>query len=178
MKFSLATLLLLVLLAAVGCAALVNASDIWRQTMVTVSVALVSISTLIAVTDRSRAFGLGFAVAGWIYLLLAFAPVLGLRDDLLMDKAVAWLFKVVHQEEAPVQNVVESIVASTTGRYTFRSGAGPLRLWSVTTGNASNASVKFANFADIGHALWILVVACLGGAMTSLLARGSNKNNT
>ncbi len=72
MKFSLAALLLLILLVAVGCAALVDANDTWRQTTVTLALSVLLIATLAATVNRSRAFALGFAVAGWIYLLLAF----------------------------------------------------------------------------------------------------------
>ncbi len=78
MKFSLASLLFLVLIAALGCAALVNANDTWRQSMVTLVLSVLLIATLAATVNRSRAFALGFAVAGWIYLLLVFVPVIGL----------------------------------------------------------------------------------------------------
>ena len=69
MKFSLATLLLWILLAALGCAALVNSNDTWRQAMVTLALSVLLIATLAAAVNRSRVFALGFAVAGWIYLL-------------------------------------------------------------------------------------------------------------
>ena len=37
-------------------------------------------------------------------------------------------------------------------------------------GTGSQAdTVKFHNFADIGHSLWIFVVAILGGAVAGLL---------
>jgi len=30
------------------------------------------------------------------------------------------------------------------------------------------------DFIDIGHALWVLIAACLGGAVTGFLARKNN----
>ena len=100
-RFSLATLLLAVLFAAIGCAALVNANDLWRQTIVTATVAALVVATLAAVVrqGRSRVFALGFALTGWIYLVLVFVSAFGLRDDLLTDKAVTWLFATIHGEQ-------------------------------------------------------------------------------
>ena len=110
-RFSLATLLLLVLIAGIGCAALVNANDLWRQTMITATVTALVVATLAAVIcrARSRGFALGFALTGWIYLLLVFVSALGLRDDLLTDKAVIWLFATIHGEEPSQPKSLRSV---------------------------------------------------------------------
>ena len=170
MKFSLATLLLWILLAAVGCAALVNTNDTWRQAMVTLALSVLLIATLAAAVNRSRAFAFGFAVAGWIYLLLVFVPALGLRDDLLTDKGVRWLYTAIHDEEAPQHDDVQSIAFSPDGRRIVTgSRYNTVRIWSTTRAQIDTA--RFHDFAEIGHGLWVLIIACLGGAVASFLAR-------
>ncbi len=159
MKFSLASLLFLVLIAALGCAALVNANDTWRQSMVTLVLSVLLIATLAAAVNRSRAFALGFAVAGWIYLLLVFIPVVDLRDDLLTDKGVRWLYTAIHDEVAHESNQW-SVTSIPDGRTLATAFIKP-----------KTQTVQFKNFADIGHALWGLLVACLGGAVAGFLAR-------
>ena len=187
MKFSLATLLLLVLLAALGCAALVNANDTWRQSMVTLVLSVLLIATLAAAVNRSRAFALGFAVAGWIYLLLVFVPALGLRDDLLTDKGVRWLYTAIHDEVAHQSN--QWSVAFTPDGRTLAT-AGTVEVWNAQTGSLIRATRRynsvtsataqtdqFTDFTIIGHSLWVLIVACVGGAVASVLApKRTNKS--
>ncbi len=170
MKFSLATLLFLVLLAAVGCAALINANETWRQSMVTLAVSAVLIATLGAAVNRSRAFALGFAVAGWIYFVLVFVPACGLRGDLLTDQAVRWLFTTIHDEKVPDQGVFKNPLFSSG--YVRRIESLPDGSTWIPNFNAVNVKNATAPFTDIGHALWTLIVACLGGAVASLMARG------
>ncbi len=193
MKYSLATLLLLVLLAALGCAALVNANDTWRQSMVTLVLSVLLTATLAAVVNRSRAFALGFAVAGWIHLLLVFVPALGLRDDLLTDKGVRWLYTAIHDEVAHQSN--QWSVAFTPDGRTLATAiqSGTVGVWNAQTGSliratrsynsATSATAQtdqFTDFTVIGHALWALLVACVGGAVASVLApkRTNKSTNT
>ena len=175
MKFSLASLLFLVLIAALGCAALVNANDTWRQSMVTLVLSVLLITTLAAAVNRSRAFALGFAVAGWIYLVLAFVPIFDLRDDLVTDKAVRWLYTAIHDEEATEHNYIRSIVSFSPDGSRKVTGRlyNTVKIWNVPTG-AEVDTVNFHNFADIGHGLWVLIIACLGGAVAGFLDRKNN----
>ncbi len=176
MKFSLASLLFLVLIAALGCAALVNANDTWRQSMVTLVLSVLLIATLAAAVNRLRAFALGFAVAGWIYLLLTFVPALGLRNELLTDKGVRWLYTAIHNEEVPQHDDVQSIAFSPDGRRIVTgSRYNTVRIWSTT--RAQIDTIRFHDFAEIGHGLWVLIIACLGGAVASVLApKRTNKS--
>ncbi len=179
MKFSLAALLFMVLLAAIGCAALVNANDTWRQTIVTLALSVLLIATLTAAVHRSRAFAWGFAVAGWVYLLLAFVPVFDLRDDLLTDKALRWLFTAIHDEVA--QQSSQSSVAFTPNGQILIAGSqvSIVRLNSRSRAliKPKTQAVRVENFGHIGHALWVLIVACLGGAVAAFLARKSNRES-
>jgi hypothetical protein len=178
-KFSLATLLVLVLLAAIGCAALTSPNDLWRQAIVTATISALLIATLAAAADRSRRSATGFALAGWIYFGLAFAPALGLRHNLLSDRAVTWLCAAIHDEEVPQQDYPQRAVFSPDGRRLVTSDSRNYgtRIWDVTTGtarltvSAAAGQFDFIDFTDIGHGLWTLIVACLGGVLATLLGR-------
>ncbi len=71
-QFSLRTLLLFVTLFAIGCAALVNASSTWLQVVSTATLAILLISTIMAVFDHGqrRVFAGGFVICGIGYLAL------------------------------------------------------------------------------------------------------------
>ena len=98
-RFSLAALLAIVTMAAVGCAALVEATDVWRQATLTLTVLILLTAALVALVGRGqRGAAVGFALFGWSYLVLAFVSGLGLRDDLLTDKSITWLFEAIHQD--------------------------------------------------------------------------------
>jgi hypothetical protein len=73
LRFSLLTLLGVVLVAGIGSAALANPTDTWRQVVVTGTVVILLVAILFTVSKRpvSR-FALGFAVTGWLYLVLTF----------------------------------------------------------------------------------------------------------
>ena len=177
MRFSLATLFLAVLFAATGCAALVNANDLWRQTMVTATVTVLVIATLAAVIwqGQSRVFALGFAVTGWIYLVLVFVSVLGLRNDLLTEKAVISLYTAIHGEPAPQGQWAQTVALTSSGaRLRTASNNGLIRLWDVSNGQMVSVAgggqqVEFQDFADVSHSLWVIIVACLGGVVARTL---------
>lgn len=178
-RFSLATLFLAVLFAAIGCAALVNANELWRQTMVTATVTALVIATLAAVIwqGQSRVFALGFAVTGWIYLVLVFVSVFGLRNDLLTDKAVVSVYTAIHGEPTLQQQWVQTMAVSTSrARLRTASNNGIIGLLNLSNrrrvGAAGGAQqVEFQDFADISHSLWVIVVACLGGVVARTLSR-------
>ena len=175
MRFSLATLLLAVLIAAIGCAALVNANDLWRQTMVSVVVTMLVVATLAATVRRgqSRVFALGFAVTGWIYLVLVYVSVCGLRADLLTDKVVAVLFTTIHGDEASQQLSIQNVAFTSSGsRYLTSSNNGGIVIWNTSTGQpvTANGGRNVNNFADIGHTVWVVIVAWLGGVVAKVLA--------
>ena len=121
---------------------------------------------------------LGFTVTGWIYLVLVFVSAFGLRDDLLTDKAVTWLFATIHGEQASQQQWFQSVALSPDGtRLATPSYDATIKLfWDVRTGqavsaNAGGQKVDVKDFADIGHSLWVIIVACLGGVVAGILAR-------
>ena len=180
-RFSLTALLGLVSFAALGCAALANATDLWRECMVTLMLGLLLTATLAAIIWRGerRALATGFAVFGWAYMLLAFVSALGVRGDLLTDRLIARLYEVAQgsdQQQIEKNYIDEVITLSGAGRVIFGAGSN-LRVWDVTTGRpaAGNNVPSYENFADIGHSLWATVIACLGAMVASLLSAGQRR---
>lgn len=70
--FSLVSLLAVIAVAAIGCAALARPTEVWTSTAVTLCVALLFLALLkLVYCDRTRrAFWTGFVIFGWGYLLL------------------------------------------------------------------------------------------------------------
>ena len=90
-RFSIASLLVVVLFVAVGFAALEESSDLWESGVFTLTLAALLISILLAVhrTESRRAFWIGFALFGWIYLGLSLVP--SIESRLITTKAFAYL---------------------------------------------------------------------------------------
>ena len=165
LRFSLATLLLVVLFVAIGCAALVNATEIWRQAIVTLTIVVLVVATLAAtcIGGRTRPFVVGFSVAGWIYLVLVSVSALELRDDLLTDKAISLLFKTMHgdAESNVISFTGDSLMIDTPYSVTGLDTSG---MFGGTTPMVNNATqVNYFDFSGIGHALCTMIVAFVGG---------------
>ena len=82
-RFPIAGLMWAVVVAALGLAALRNASDIWAGAtfLVTCGVLCLALVGIVCRTNESRAWWVGFALFGWGYLALAFwSPELAADD--------------------------------------------------------------------------------------------------
>jgi di/tricarboxylate transporter len=88
-RFSIASLLVVVLFVAVGFAALREASDLWDSGVFTLTFAALLISILLSVhrTESRRAFWIGFALFGWTYLWFSLVP--SIESRLMTRKALA-----------------------------------------------------------------------------------------
>ena len=75
-RFNIASLLVVVLFVAVGFAGLREASEIWESGLFSLTLVVLLISILLAIhrTETRRAFWLGFAIFGWIYVALTLVP--------------------------------------------------------------------------------------------------------
>jgi hypothetical protein len=76
MRVSIAGILVWVALLGVGFAALRNPSLLWSNALFSVALGTLTLAVLAAVyrRGRRRAFWVGFATCGWVYLLLALGP--------------------------------------------------------------------------------------------------------
>jgi hypothetical protein len=145
LKYSLFGLFLVVLIACFGFAAMAANSELSRQAMLTLTVALLIAANLAAIfrPPGKRAFAGGFAIAGWIYFLLSFDVALGLRDNLLTHRLGEPLWTVMHEFPIEGQNA-------------------EMKIWEAGTGAAPNPRSQSV-FYDIVHANWTLFVALLRG---------------
>jgi hypothetical protein len=177
-RFSLAALFLFMLLAALGCAALAQGGELWRQAVVTLAVMLLLASTLAAAVCRGelRSAAAGFAVFGWGYLLVAFIPVLELRDDLLTEQGVSRLYAALYVAE-PLQ--VQIVALSPQGNATPVNTDGTVRVWEASGQTFDINTVvtespyqppSYEDFAGISHALGAILIALLGAALARKLA--------
>ena len=90
-RFNIASLLIVVLFVAVGFAALRESNDLWDSGLFTLTLTVLLVSMLLAIhrTEARRAFWIGFALFGWIYLGLSLVP--SIESRLLTTKAIAYL---------------------------------------------------------------------------------------
>ena len=147
-RFTIASLLIIVLLVAFGFAALRESNDLWESGVFTLTLGVLLISILLAIhrTESRRAFWIGFAVFGWSYLGLTLVP--SIESRLMTTKALAYL-----DSKVPGRTQVSSLsgspgigsgAARQSGPEASRSpqmgiklrppSQGAVGLWDATTG--------------------------------------------
>lgn len=187
-RFSIASLLGLILFVAVGIAALRAASGPWDSAMFGLTMLILMSSILLVVHRRGdrRAFWVGFALFGWIYLAGSLIPPIEGRFP--TSKALAWLaskrprpdFAGIAFADFDTDGSLDLFVASqadasringsvrsarTHPTVNWISGNHLIeRVWAG--GIPTGTSATTANFLRIGHSLIALVMACVGGLLS------------
>jgi hypothetical protein len=186
LRFNIANLLAVILVLGVGFAALRESSDLWESGIFTVTLGVLLISILLAVHryEAKRAFWLGFALFGWIYLGLSLVP--SIESRLITTKALAYLDSkvpgrplnmvalqtTVTNSGSPSDPVQSAIFAIGTNQLVTTSQG--LWILDVTTGKLrSGWGGSTENFVRIGHALFALLVGWLGGQLSRHQCRAS-----
>ncbi len=184
-RFTIASLLVVVLLVAVGFAALRESSDLWDSGLFSVTLGILVTSILLAVHrhESQRAFWLGFALLGWGYLGPSLVPPIESR--LITTKALAFLDSKVPGRSMGVYTVTltatrHGIVCQSgsddvrpqrgrqsTRRLQPRLG-GLVEWWEKQLPRAWSGTTE--NFVRIGHSLLALVAAFLGGQLSRNLS--------
>ena len=199
LRYSLGSLFLALLYLSVGCAALVNATGIWPQVAITLTVAILVLCSLGAIfwTERRRVFAIGFSATGWLYFLLVFSSVTSVRPYLLTETAMNRLFTTMHGVQYVQNSVVYQAIAANgmqTAVYTAPllnpripgppvasyapapvnsvPGVQPNTLGLTYAAVAVQPVVNLRSFANIGHSMWAVIVAFAGGVTAQLLAKG------
>jgi hypothetical protein len=186
-RFTIATLLVVVVVFAVGIAALRESNEIWDSGLFSLTFGVLLISILLGVhrTESRRAFWLGFAIFGCGYLALSLAP--SIESRLITTKALAFL-----DSKVPGRSLGRSIrlaldvfgepanhkkilIASTDEDNPHNATSqGVLALWDATT---AKLLVGWAgtteNFVRIGHSLFALLAGWLGGLLSRRLWQAS-----
>ncbi|MBI3465756.1 MAG: hypothetical protein HY000_22290 [Planctomycetes bacterium] len=208
LRFSLLGLMVAVVLAAVACAALRYASELWASAVLTAAIGMLLVSVLGMVLRRGpvRAFWFGFTLFGSAYLILVFAPwcSVNVRPQLVTSKVLAYLhprlqtagspllhygFRVIgrpgHRLAVSVDggtptvesldvtigqqlvatlgdsDVVSSVAFSPDGRLLAPGTGHRMIVW----GLASTQRPTWEHFERVGHSLFGLLVALVGGVL-------------
>jgi hypothetical protein len=174
LRFTIGTLLALVLFLAVAFAALREATDLWDSGVFTLTSAVLVVGVLLSFhrTGKGRAFWLGFALFGWAYLVASLVPPVESR--LLTTKGLAFI-----DSKLPGRAVTASFtITANTGATVDVVGSPPngqtltatsVRLWNTPTGRFLAVSPE--SFVRIGHSLLSLIFALAGGRLSCWLAR-------
>lgn len=200
LRYSLATLCLALLYVSVACAALVNATPLWQSVAITMAIAVMVAGTLAAVywRERAREFAIGFAVTGWIYFILAYTTVVPIRSQLITQMANDALYAAIHEQQAVGPYAVSVRMLQTpSGPVTTQSlvytappapaevpltlpqpapaplAAAPVMQLPPRPVAITAPPVDAYSFGNIGHSIWVVLVACLGGAVAQLFSRRS-----
>lgn len=198
-QFSIASLLGVVVAVAFGIAALRSATDAWDSGVLGITLFTLLVAVLLAVhrTDRQRAYWLGFALFGWAYLTASLIPPLEARlpttrglallgsgqagaagrgivaadldndgdvDLYLSNDAVQGK---MFRNQGNVTFVDVAAQARTSGPEMFNDSTN-LRRWTTLWRRAGPGGTR-ENLARIMHSLVALVVALVGGRLSSSL---------
>jgi hypothetical protein len=186
-RFSIGSLLILVLVLGVGFAALRESTDLWDNGLFSLTLGVLLITVLLAIhrTESRRAFWMGFALFGSAFLALSLVPTIESR--LLTTKALTYLDSKVPGRSSGVfmielvgtgsgspSNQAQSIALTANGNQLAISSPGQLRLRNAGTGRLlGNWSGTTENFIRIGHSLFALLVGWSGGLLSRRLWRAS-----
>lgn len=185
-QFSIKALLGLVAFVALGCAALLNASQWWASGMFALTIALLLAAILGSVfrRGRSRAFWLGFAICGWVHVLLVLGPPLqreisfrwqrDVQSQLLSTRLSEWayvnLLPLVRTPPGPPPE--PQPVVPNQGYSDSNVGTVSLvidKFSDVRTVTPKTFYPEYTPFLMVAHWLWTLVVALLGGLLACYL---------
>jgi len=189
LRFNIASILAIISVLGVGFAALRESSELWASGIFTVTLGCLMISILLAVhrTMIRRAFWIGFAVFGGIYLGLSLVP--SIESKLITTKMLDYLAsqaqvrklkiaKVRHSETSSwsLSDKLESIVFGSDENQSATPNKGQVGIWDVATGRLIGiVSGPTENFVRIGHALFALLLGWVGGRLSGRLWHASRR---
>ena len=184
-RFNIASLLVTILIIGFGFAALRESNDLWDSGIFSLTLGVLLTSILLAVhrKESRRAFWIGFAMFGWVYLGLSLVP--SMESRLLTRKVLVYLgskvpgrylevsiLEVSTPGSGPPSKPAQNIAIITDGSQAVPSIPGQLKLslggWSGST----------ENFVRIGHSLLSLIVGLSGGHLSRQLSARTQKSAT
>jgi hypothetical protein len=192
LKYSLGTLFVVVAIIALGCTAWMNFSQLWVEIMVALVLLSLSVALVAALADRgpTRTFATGFAALGGAYFLVAFVTPSELRNErLLTERPVNWLYKLQQRVRPDAPATSAAPVSMNPVTLTAAGAVGPTPIamdFGFPNGSTNDVTFAFVGFAppatpqihpaprelqDIGHCLWTLLVAGLGGALAKAIQK-------
>jgi hypothetical protein len=194
LQFSIVFLLGLVTFVSIGCAALVNASELWAAVVVNATVLALMAASLASLYWRSgrREFFGGFAIFGWTYLLLATSSLFNVEQWLLTGAANDYLYSLLAEPEAQPGAYAyaapayrDSLIVAPSLQAAVQLSPAPVipgmpppgaSMYSTyVTAFAQQApnTIPYDAFESIGHSLWAILLGLAGGALATLLVSRS-----
>jgi hypothetical protein len=184
LRYSLAGLLIAIVVVSVGCAAITHPTPLWSQIVFTAVVVMLLAATTAAIVGGPRPFAAGFAVFGWGYLLLASGPwSVTVRPHLLTETALARLEPLVVDPGAvymtgaglggPMSGFGGGWGGVLTGGSTvWLTPTQPYNSVAYFPPNPYGYPVSEGNpwLRQIGHTLWAILFAAAGGALARFAA--------
>lgn len=180
-RFSLVGLLAAVTFAAVACGALVNPNEWWTIGVTSAAVSLLAYAVPAAIygAGARRAFWVGAAIVGWGYFgLVPFS--LGFNfasygeSSLVTCRLLGMLGELRFDETS--QAISGTGVNSSAGlagdivTFTTSGGNSPGRLLVYGGAGSPAGGNILSQFYTVGHCLWSLLLAALGGLVSLRLA--------
>jgi cbb3-type cytochrome oxidase subunit 3 len=169
LRFSLRTLGVGIALIAVACAALLKANPWVASTAWTLVFVVLSMATIAAVLSppNRRGFWTGFAIVGWLYLIVGIGPLSGVHNGKLLTtaaihRAAALLPQQDAQGPAAVASALSNSFSSLIGFTDQGIVAGTPLLYSYPPPQPS-VTEPAHSFISIGQSLWTLFLALIGG---------------
>ena len=182
-RFSIRTLMVLIAGSAVGLAALRNANELWARVMMMLALGLVCVAGLWAILlrGRERAWWLGFAVLGCMYLSVSLSPLWSrlITTHLLeyvharvISSSIAtfdvsradqnsFLYRVVMIDGTASSRTMSNSVYNSTPGEDVLATMEPANRWRSALPGAANHD----QFLRIGHSLFALLVGLVGGTV-------------
>ncbi len=186
-RFHLGSLVTLVLVLGVGLAALRESNTIWDSGIFSAAAGVLLIAVLLAThrTEKKRAFWIGFALFGWVYMGLSLVP--SVESRLITSRGLACLPSKIPRSIAgglayfdyDNDGLMDLAVANgfqlspfyrNKGDGTFVEGtaaAGSNTGWFLKSLVGQRGTTE--HFVRIGHSLVTLIAAFLGGMISRYL---------
>jgi hypothetical protein len=202
-RFSIASLMTLVVFVAVSLAALRYVSPLWARALfsITWGILLAAVIGIIYRDGRRRAFWVGFALFGFGYLALSFGPWASaeVRPHLITTALLNELYPRMHPESGsttattiltlnPVGSTSTTSTATAPGTIVVDNVQTSANVFVPVTvignmayaltalGASASSSEQAEQFQRVGHALFVLLMAGWGG-MIARLAYETRENH-
>jgi hypothetical protein len=176
--FSIAGLMGLVVVVAVGVAALRFASELWAGVLLTLGVLGAAVLAFHERAGASRSWWRGFALFGWAYVVLALGPWASEAIAPLLPTTIglralfARMNPKVEQKDRRLQEYFDDIATVNAPSGTTAPLTGFTDGTLVVSGSPGPVPEPFRR---VGHCLWTLLIACLGGVVGRALHAGGER---
>jgi hypothetical protein len=158
LRFSIASLLIVILFISVALAALRASTDVWDGCLLGLALLLLLTATLLTIhrKNRQQASWLGFSVFGWAYLVASLLPPIETRLPTTNGLAYLGTLRIWPPTAAPAY-------------FDYDDDGTPDPSVARALFYILSTSGSQGNFVRIGHSLLALVMALIGGRLSRWL---------